>query len=607
MSRPGRGGRRSVLRRASAASSAASSAVSSAAVAAALLLAGCGLPVQPGVQSADPVAQDTVERGAIQVLPPGPRTDAGPREVVLGFLGAQTSPDGAHALAREFLAPEVRDEWDAGAGVVVYDPATLDVTVDPDDPSRVVVRSATVARIGDDGGYLLDPGTTEDVYRLRRDGQGELRLAEVPAGLRLTPAGTGRSFSPQEVFFLSPSGTPRPADRLVPDRVFLAADAGADALVRQLLDGPSLALRDAVETAVPEGTALRQPVAVTEGVVTVDLTREAASAGPAQRRQLSAQLVWTVQTGLPGTSSVRLLVDGRPFDVPDVGAEQDRADWAAYDPAGPTGRAAVTYVAERRLQRLDGSPTRSPATDGQLPVDAAVASPSTGRLALLTRGGGPSGGDVVRTGSPAGPFTSVLSGAPVTSLSWGSGNRGLWVVTGETNPSVDPVLALVPATDGQPVQRVQYVRPVGAGPLVLLRISRDGARAAAVFGQGAQRRLHVGRVEQVDGGLRLAGLRSVAPGLADVADVAWESGTSLVLLAPFGTTSRLPVRVAVDGSEVEPVRTLGLDGEPQSVTAAPGRPLVVGAVLAGRPVLLVEDGGLFRLQPGTGSAPAYPG
>ena len=74
----------------------------------------------------------------------------------------------------------------------------------------------------------------------------------------------------------------------------------------------------------------------------------------------------------------------------------------------------------------------------------------------------------------------------------------------------------------------------------------------------------------------------------------------------LGTATRPRVGVAVDGSEVEPVRTLGLDGEPQTLTAAPGRPLVVGAALAGRQVLFVEENGLFQ-PPVPGSAPSYPG
>lgn len=574
----------------------------------ALLLAGCGLPVESGVRAADPVAPESVERGDIQVLPPGPRADAGAREIVLGFLGAQASPDDRHALAREFLAPEVREEWDDTGSVLVYDPATLEVAPDPTDASLVVVEADTVATIESDGGYLLDDGAHEDVYRLAPpDAEGQLRLVGVPSGLRLTPAGASRSLRPSEVFFLAPAVDAAPTERLVPDRVFLPVTDTAGALVQRLLEGPSSALRGAVDTAVPADTTLRRPVTVSDGVVTVDLAGPVGALAPAARRQLSAQLVWTLQTALPAVPSLRLLVDGRPFEVPGVDAVQDRDDWPTFDPVGVTAGTAVQYVEERRLRRLGSTPTRSDVTDGRLPVDAVVTSPASGRLGVLTEAAETGAVDVVRVGPPTGPFEQVLALPAVRSLSWGSGGRGLWVLAGAADSAADSRVLLVPdAPAGSPVE-VPYVPPGRAGPLTTLRISRDGARAAAVFGEGTDSRLYVGRIEPGDGVPRLAGLRPVAPGLSDVADVAWESGTSLVVLAPLGTPNRLPVRVAVDGSEVEPVRTLGLDGEPETVAAAPDRPLVVGAVLAGRPVLLVEDGGLFRLQAGTGRAPAYPG
>lgn len=569
------------------------------AVLAVAALPACGLPLDQGVRSAGPVAAERVQGGPVQEYPPGPRPGAGPREVVVGFLNAQTSAEDDRALARSFLAPQAQEAWDDEGLVVVYDTDRFETELvdEGGDAAGVVVRAAALATIGADGAWSVDESLREEAYRLR-EVDGEWRLVSVPAGLRLTPQQARLSFLPAEVLFLSthsPGAAP-----LVPDRVFLPAEGGPDAVVQQLLDGPSGALRDAVRTAVPEGTALRRPVEVADGVVTVDLTAPAAEAQSEDRRALSAQLFWTVQAALPGTTGLRLLVDGEPLAVPGVGELQQASDWAAYDPVGPAGRTAALFVADGRLQRLDGTPTRSAATDGQLPVRAVASAPSSGRLALLTEEGGL---EVVRTGPPAGPFEPpVLSGVDVRSLSWGSGERGLFVLAAGGDGSGEVLHA--PLQGG--LVPVPVDRPPGAGPLQVLRVSRDGARAAAVFGEGSERRLHVGRVEP--GPVpRITGLRSVAPGLTDVADVSWESGTSLVVLAPLGTPDALPVRVSVDGSLVEPVGTLGLVGQPQSVAAAPGRPLVVGALLDGAPVLLFEDDGLFRRQAGTGQAPAYPG
>jgi hypothetical protein len=577
----------------------------SAALLAVLVLPACGLPLEQGVRPAGPVAAEQVQAGPVQEYNPGPRPGAGAREIVVGFLNAQTSAEDDRALARQFLAPDAREEWDDDATVVVYDPDRFETELDssgggaPDDQQQVVVRTAGLATIDSDGAYATDETTREEVYRLRRV-DGELRLVQVPSGLRLTPQQARLSFLPREVYFLPllPTG-PGVDAPLVADRVFLPAEGGPDAVVARLLDGPSGALRGAVATGVPDGTGLRRPVEVADGVATVDLTAAAAAATGDQRRQLSAQLFWTLQGTSAGSTGLRLLVDGEPLEVPGVGALQGPGDWAGSDPVGPAGRTAALYVADGRLQRLDGTPTRSPATDGQLPVRAVASAPSSGRLALLTEEGGQ---EVVRTGPAAGPFEPVLSGVDVRSLSWGSGERGLFLVAAGGD-GAGAVLHL-PATG--PLVEVEVDRPPAAGPLQVVRLSRDGARVAAVFGAGVERRLHVGRVEP--GPVpRLTDLRSVAPGLPDVADLSWESGTSLVVLAPLGTPNALPVRVAVDGSEVEPVRTLGLVGVPQAIAAAPGRPLVVGALLDGAPVLLFEQDGLFRRQPGTGQAPVYPG
>ena len=87
-------------------------------------LGGCGLPLSGGVQRPrNAVSVGKAQPGDIRVLPPGPRGDSTPEGFVEGFLAAQSSPDSAHAIAREFLAPGTG--WDDRAGLLVYDPATL--------------------------------------------------------------------------------------------------------------------------------------------------------------------------------------------------------------------------------------------------------------------------------------------------------------------------------------------------------------------------------------------------------------------------------------------------------------------------------------------------
>ncbi len=568
-----------------------------------LLLPGCGLPLPDGVRSAGQVQAEEQEPGRIQVLPPGPQDGASAVQLVEGFLRAQSSPGEAHAVARQFLAPGT--PWDDRGLVLVYRASSPTVAPDPEQPDQVLTSLETVARISADGSYQLERRSLDERYTTGLNPAGQLRLTSVPQGLRLSPADRELSFRPYEVQFLGLTATGEAAARLVPDRVFLPVTADpAQALVEAVLRGPSLPLQGAVASAVPVGTSLVAPVRVEAGVVSVDLSAEVAALDPAARARLSAQLVWTLGPDYPG---VRLLVEGKRLEVEGVGETQGTADWPAYEPFGADADAPLLYLQQRTIRNLDGPLPRSEATPGgMLAVDEAAASPQSGTLGLLTRAAG--GPDEVRTGPRSGPFgPSLLTLPGLGSLSWGSGEQGLWVL----QRGAQAVVWLVPGPEapaGSMPMKVAYETPPEAlGPLTDLRVARDGARIALVFGVGKERRLHVGRVEPFEGRLRIAGITPVAPTLADVADVAWESGTSMAVLATDpNTAGLLPVSVAVDGSNSAPVQRGGLSGTPVSLAAAPGRPVTVATVADGVSRLFRDDGVVFRLQQ-EGAAPFYPG
>jgi hypothetical protein len=567
-----------------------------------LLLPACGLPLPGGVQSAGHVRAEQEEPEPIRVIPPGPQPGATPEEIVRGFLRAQSSPEDAHAVAREFLAPDAT--WDDERGAVVYRSRRFAPDSDRD-PLTFAVRFETTARISSGGAFTLASEPVSASYTVAQMPSGEYRLTSVPAGLHLRAQDRSRSYRPYEVYFLPREQDGRAGTQLVPDRVFLPVTAErGPALVGALLRGASLRLRSAVDSAVPAGTTTASPVRVSDGVVTVDLTEQVRRLDSSGRQRLSAQLVWTL---LPTFSGVRLLVEGEPLEVDGAGAVQTRDDWTEYEPAGVAPGAALYYVQERRVRSLDGSLPDSAATpSGPLPVDAVAVSPRGSAVGLLTRDA--DGPDEVRTGPLQGPFGApVLTAPELGSLSWGRGDHGLWVL--ERGPV--PVVWRLPGPGASVTEpsRVAYERPADAGPLSALRVSRDGARVALVFGEGQARRLYVGRVEPTASGLRIAGVDPIAPSLSDVTDVTWESGTSLAVLASTAGSSQVVVwTVAVDGS-VGPsaVQRPGLPGDALALAAAPGRPLVVSALLDGQTRLFRDNGTLFRLQEPRGSAPAYPG
>ena len=122
-----------------------------------------------------------------------------------------------------------------------------------------------------------------------------------------------------------------------------ASDAVRDMLARPKGDDPDY------RTLWPAGTTLRSPVTAADGMITVDLSREALGPAPVgtEAAEMSVQqLVFTVQGALQSTDPVRLLVEGEA--VPEL--------WGAVATADPVPRA--DQYAVRSLVQID-SPAES--------------------------------------------------------------------------------------------------------------------------------------------------------------------------------------------------------------------------------------------------------
>ncbi len=560
-----------------------------------VLLTACGgLPVPSGVRDAEGVGGDAPDVGGIVVVAPGPQPDATALQLVQGFLYALSrSPQDGHRIAEQFLAPGVeccdqREEAVLYAGAV--NPSVLP------DPSVVRVGFDAVGRILRDGSFRLEPPSTvvEDDFGVV-DVDGQLRLRSVPSGLRLMVDDLERSYTPYDVHFLASDVGGSPSGRLVPDRVFLPVSRSpGQALVDALLTGPTRRLAPAVLSAAPAGTTAAVEAAA--GIVTVDLSAEAAALDTRDRQRLAAQLAWTL---VPAYSGVRVLVEGDPL-LPEDDPVQDRGDWSAYDPSGSSDEASLLYLQDRQLRSLDGDLPDSAVTSGDLPVDGAALSLSGAELAVRTRGAG--GVDEVRTGPLRGPFDEPrLRGAGLSSLSWGPGDQGLWVL--QTGAPSGVWLVPPGGADGGPPQRVLVQVPAGAGPISALKVSRDGARIALVLGG----RLHVGRVEPSGGGWQVDDVTLVSRELVGVTDVAWRSGTTLVALGADEDEGQLfPAEVAVDGSSFEVVQRPLVGAVAVEIAAAPRQPLVVAADVEDSQELFRDNDTLFRRLV-TGSSPFYPG
>ncbi len=571
------------------------------AVLALLSVTACGgLPLPEGVRGARGVGAGQVDTGGgIVVVPPGPQPGSTALQLVQDYLFAlSVSPEGGHAVAREFLAPGVACCTSTEA--VVYSLPTLTINVVNGDATALRVKFESLARIDADGAYHLEAEDAGATFRVVRVGK-DLRLSEVPTALWLRSTDVARTFTPYDVHFLARTSGGGTGARLVPDRVFLPSTAEpGQALVDALLRGPTSDLEPAVDSAAPVGTTAR--VRADGGLAVVDLSPQVLSLETRARQRLSAQLVWTL---VPAFTGVRLTVGGRPFEVDGAGAVagavQDRGDWTEFDPAGVAANAPLMFLDARRVRSLDRELPDSAVTDGRLAVDAAASSPTSGQLGLRTRLA--SGLDEVRTGPLGGPFGDpVLARRGLTALSWGPGEQGLWVL----EPGRRAVVWRIPGPDAddRTPQAVPYEQPRGTGPLTALKVSRDGSRIAMVFGG----RLHVGVVVPTPEGVRIATIARISSELVGVIDVAWQSGTSLVVLGSFESAEQpFPASVAVDGSSFSVVQRPLVGAVAVEIAAAPRRPIVVAADADGRRQLFRDNGTLFRLAQSRGSAPFYPG
>ncbi len=165
------------------------------------------------------------------------------------------------------------------------------------------------------------------------------------------------------------------------------ADPASDA-VREMLAEPTGFDPD-YRTLWPAGTALREPVTVDDGLITVDLTglTPGAQVGSAGAELTVQQLVYTVQGALQSSDPVRILLDGDPVDEL----------FGAVSTADPVPRGDI--LATRSLVQID-----TPAEGATVGPDVVV----TGEAAVFeatllweVR----SGADVVESG-----FTSTAEG-----------------------------------------------------------------------------------------------------------------------------------------------------------------------------------------------------
>ena len=493
-------------------------------------VAGCvGMPNSgsPGTFSATPrdTSQDSNFIGAV---PSGPQPDWSPAEIVTGFLNATASFPAYSTIARQYLASSAAKTWNPGWSVRVVDqinPPQAEISTDGH-AATVDVSGTVQASFDGTGQYVgaqqgrREGQTAEQHFTLVKQGK-QWRITNPPKNRMLTQPDFAQAYKPQDLYFYDSTG-----QVLVPDAVFVPTGTSlaslATNLVTALLANPQPVWLQGnptppAVTAFPDhSTAKDIDVTVDGTTATVNLTGAAASADPADRQQMAAQLVWTL-TGQPGSppniQAVQLEFKGKPWTpgtppCPGTSGESPTLKQAMYECKNPyplTASPTFYYVANGQAWSRCASEAQvtTGAVGSVLPVFSRTgvvtlnrgcpysvqatsqASPpgqprTTPPLSMVATspdgkylaGVGLGGNTVTIWASGAAKPNSTLPMTGVTAISWDRRDY-LWVAQGDITTMV-----LQGGSDSSNHNQISNGFP--SGKILGLSIAPDGVRIAAI-------------------------------------------------------------------------------------------------------------------------------
>lgn len=457
----------------------------------------------------------------------GPEAGSPPRAIVQDFINAAAGGSViGFDVARDFLTADASAQWDPLAEVTIYDSRA--VVPSFDEVSGTFIFTVPVAGQLDASGVLTEapPDVTRALeYSVAADEFGEYRVASLEDGIVMPAANFTSFYRPVQLFFASRDGS-----TMVPElRWFPNNDQIATAVARELIEGPSVWLADAVVTGFPPGAALAvDAVVVADGVATVGLAP--GSAGTAAQRSLASEQLRLTLTSLADVQEVVATVGNLPLD----------GDGSANLAEAPLPPEQAAVVANGRLGYWDGQAvTVTPAEVGVAPEGAfglalaydlsSVAMVVDGDVVLST-----ALADSAALEAPVAPeedddpaelATSVaLEGDALVAPSYDASG---WLWSAESN-SEGVVLAT--QGDGEPVDLAASW--LAGRTIQALSVSRDGSRVAILSRAAGEQVLEVMSIVRDEDGrpISLGQPLALDPTLASASDVVWVDAVSLAVL-----------------------------------------------------------------------------
>jgi hypothetical protein len=504
----------------------------------ALLSSGCaGIPTDGPVVAASPIDDEASD---VRIDADSPQPGATPTQIVGGFLDAMSRYEFGFPIAREFLTPEARDNWDRSE-IEVYNSTSLEQS----QQSLVRLFYGQVAHIDPQGHYTgsLDSEPKEYPLRLEQDEDGEWRIATPPPFLLISSLDLSTSYGPYTTYFPDSTGTV-----LVPDQIWLPTVEPqiASLLAQAVVDGPTSLVDGGVVNAFPgepgEPDETRVDSAVVSGsVLTVDLVGQAlAATDEATRRLMLAQLTATIKSQVSSVQRVDLTIGNETLDLPDISGDLN-ALGAFSAPAAYLLSKTNAVLADNAVSPAAFAAVPGPLGRGEVPARSLAVALDETVAATVDE----AGQAVTRTllADDAEP-ERVYVGQDVAPPSFDRyGN--LWLVDRIGADGHASAVKIIPRDSVAPVSVA--VPPELADQRVTdLRVAPDGVRVAIVTeGAGAVLQLGV-----ITGGTEpVIDLTATVPFDGAVTDVAWASPTDLLLVVtPSDGLLPRPYTVSIDGS-----------------------------------------------------------